>query len=67
MDFLTCYFLTSYYSSMVRSTLFLSPLHVFAIFSVLKINCLFTYPLMWLANSRVEDAMLPIMAKHAEI
>ena len=32
-------------------------------FSVLKVKCLLTYPLMYFANTCVVDVMLPIMVK----
>ena len=45
----------------------ISPRHVLVNFSVLTIKCSLTYALMLLTNSRVIDAVLPIMAKFADI
>ena len=47
--------------------LFLSPRHVLASFSVLKIKCLLTYALLLFTYSSLVDAVLPVMAKHADI
>ena len=41
--------------------------HVLVNFSVLKIKYFLTYALMLFTYSRVADAMLPIMAKHADV